>query len=296
MPAPVREAGRTAGTLLAFYAAFALVAWAMRIVEWLALEGLRAVQAFEAVHVWATAGRGLVAVALPSLAAAVTVYVVLVRVTPWTVRQVGWPDRASRRIVWGGLWGVGLAAATLLLCLAGGARISAGSLAVGPYVAVALPVLAGLLAAALLEELLFRGFPLVRLASAAGRVGAAVMLAVAFAGLHVWNPEVSALGLVNIGLASFLLSAVFFSAGGLAAAWGVHVGWNAGLSLGADAPVSGLAFSLPGLAFDPGGREWLTGGPFGPEGGLAATIVLAAAAAWWWRGRLIRESMEAGTA
>jgi hypothetical protein len=94
---------------------------------------------------------------------------------------------------------------------------------------------------------------------------------------------VSGIGLVNIGLASVLLSAAFFTSGGLAAAFGLHLGWNAGLVLAADAPVSGLRFGLPALEFAPGPATWWTGGGFGPEGGLAATVVLSAGLARWAR-------------
>ena len=106
----------------------------------------------------------------------------------------------------------------------------------------------------------------------------------AFAWAHARNPDVSGVGLANIGLASLLLAAAFFARGGLGTAVGLHLGWNAGLVFGADAPVSGLRFGLPGLEYAPGPRMWWTGGSFGPEGGVAATFVLGAALAWWVRG------------
>ncbi|MDH3497902.1 MAG: CPBP family glutamic-type intramembrane protease, partial [Gemmatimonadota bacterium] len=139
----------------------------------------------------------------------------------------------------------------------------------------------GLVLAALLEELLFRGVPLARLAETAGPAAASVALSAAFVTSHLSNPAVSALGLANIGLASLVLCAAFFSPGGLPAAFGLHVGWNAGLALAADAPVSGLRLGLPVVEFLPGPRPWLTGGAFGPEGGAAATVVLLGALAWW---------------
>ena len=106
------------------------------------------------------------------------------------------------------------------------------------------------------------------------------MLAIVFALAHLFNPNVSTLGLVNIGLASLVLSAAFFTPGGLPAAWGVHWGWNAGLGLLADAPVSGLEFDLPVVDFTPGEPVWLAGGSFGPEGGLVATLVMMVVLAW----------------
>jgi membrane protease YdiL (CAAX protease family) len=104
-----------------------------------------------------------------------------------------------------------------------------------------------------------------------------------FALAHARNPEVSGIGLANIALAALLLSAAFYSGGGLAAAFGLHLGWNAGLVLAADAPVSGLRFRLPALEFAPGPHGWWTGGWFGPEGGFAATLALGAGLVWWMR-------------
>jgi hypothetical protein len=107
-----------------------------------------------------------------------------------------------------------------------------------------------------------------------------VVFAVVFAVAHVANPEVSSLGLANIGIASLVLSAAFFTRGGLPMAWGVHAGWNGGLALGADAPVSGLTFDVPVLEFFAGRTTWVTGGAFGPEGGIAASATMAVALIW----------------
>ena len=56
-------------------------------------------------------------------------------------------------------------------------------------------------------------------------------------------------------------------------AFGAHLGWNATLAALA-APVSGLPFDIPYIDYRMGGPAWLTGGAFGPEGGLLATVAL----------------------
>jgi hypothetical protein len=234
---------------------------------------------------WRTVGRGLPGLSAPPLAAAVLVYggiVWLVRRRPasWGVRPMPESARGALR---GFAWGAGLAALTVGLCLAGGARLLLRPAADESYWLVAGGVAAGLALAALLEELLFRGFPLARLAEGVGPVTASIMLTAGFAAAHSGNPSVSGVGVVNIGLASLLLCAAFFAPGGLATAVGLHLGWNAALALGADAPVSGLRFGLPALEFAPGPLAWWTGGGFGPEGGVAATLVLGGALAWWAR-------------
>lgn len=139
--------------------------------------------------------------------------------------------------------------------------------------------------AALSEELMFRGLPLVVLSRVVRRGPAILLLSVLFALAHLKNPGISASGLGNIALAGILLSLAFYSPGGMWAAFGTHLGWNATLAaLGA--PVSGLPFDIPYIDYTMGSPAWLTGGGFGPEGGLLGTLALTAAvvlAARWVR-------------
>jgi len=132
------------------------------------------------------------------------------------------------------------------------------------------------LCAALVEELIFRGFPLRRLGDVIGPLPAMLVLSLGFAAAHAANPNVSTVGVINIALAGIWLSFAFFSAGGMALAWGLHFGWNAGLALAFDAPVSGYLFRVPAVEYTPGTHAWVDGGTFGPEGGIVGTIVLLA--------------------
>jgi membrane protease YdiL (CAAX protease family) len=129
--------------------------------------------------------------------------------------------------------------------------------------------------AALAEEVLFRGVPLVLFAAVMGRGWAVVCGAIVFGVAHMMNPNVTGLGMVNVALAGVLLGAVFYGAGGIWSAFGAHLGWNATLA-SSGAAVSGVPFDVPFLDYEPGGPAWLTGGSFGPEGGLLATVMLAA--------------------
>lgn len=132
-----------------------------------------------------------------------------------------------------------------------------------------------LLPAALAEELMFRGLPLVVAARAIGRTRAVLLFSLVFAAAHIRNPDVTAAGLGNIALAGVFLSLAFYSRGGMWTAVGAHLGWNATLAALA-APVSGLPFDIPYIDYRSGGPGWLTGGAFGPEGGLLATVTLSA--------------------
>lgn len=229
---------------------------------------------------WFDGPWGVAVASLPPVVAALAV-TALCGLGGWASwPQMGWPGvgRSVGGLVRGTVVGCGVAAAAVLVAVVvGGARIEATGEAFVAYARAAGTLLAGLAVAALAEELLFRGFPLARLAEPFGKVGASLLLALLFAMAHLRNPDVSVLGLVNIALASLVLSAAFFTPGGLPMAWGVHWGWNGGLAVGADAPVSGLTFDMPALEFHTGRTAWVTGGAFGPEGGIAASVALALA-------------------
>ena len=194
------------------------------------------------------------------------------------------PSAAPLPWVWKGL-ALGIAAALGALVLGlvvGGARWSTGAgswlewlRAVGTTAgALALPALA--------EELIFRGVPLVLLARHIGRARAVIATAAIFGIAHLPNPDVSGLAIANITVAGVLLGTIFYAPGGIWAAWGGHLGWNLSLAV-SGAPVSGLPLPIPRVVYHPGGPDWLTGGAFGPEGGILATMAMAGAIVLAWR-------------
>ncbi|HEX2220694.1 MAG TPA: CPBP family intramembrane glutamic endopeptidase [Gemmatimonadales bacterium] len=177
----------------------------------------------------------------------------------------------------GGLAGALAAGAGLAIAaLVGGAEWSRDAGTPADYAGTVAATLLLLAPAALAEEVLFRGVPLVILAAVLGRGTAVVLIAVAFALVHIQNPNVTALGIGNIALAGIFLGLAFYAPGGIWTAWGAHLGWNATLAA-LDAPVSGVPFRVPFLDYEAGGPAWLTGGAFGPEGGLASTLALTIA-------------------
>ena len=184
------------------------------------------------------------------------------------------------------LLGIAAAGASLVLAtLLGGAEWSPDQGGAGAYAGQVARTLVVLAPAALAEEVVFRGVALVLLARAIGRGPAVGALAVLFGLAHLQNPNTTAFGIANIIAAGIFLSLVFYSPGGIWAAFGAHLGWNGALAA-LDAPVSGLPFDIPMIDYSAGGPAWLTGGAFGPEGGFAATIAIGlacAATAGWLR-------------
>lgn len=205
-------------------------------------------------------------------------WLVGVRLAKHSWDAVGWHTEGGLlgRIARGVGLGVLMAALAIGLAFIGSRAVVRVSPDWSRYLALAGPLALGLLAAALFEELLFRGFPLRRLADAIGPWAALALLAAGFGVAHVVNPGAGLFSTVNIALAAVWLSFAFFSYGGMGLAWGLHFGWKAGLALLFDAPVSGLAFQVPAVDYRPGHHAWVDGGAFGPEGGMVGTLVLVA--------------------
>ena len=228
---------------------------------------------------------GILTQGIAFVGAGFAVNVVLVRQGWSTWETLGWfPTGTGQDFSFGLAAGAIMGFGALGIAFAvGGADLYLTGESLGRYVGRAIPVGIVIAVAALGEELVFRGYPIARLAKVLGRVGASLALAVVFAGAHTWNPGWSALGLANIALASLVLSAVFFGPGGLPAAWGLHFGWNGTMGVIFDAPGSGVEFGLPSVDFATGNPAWIGGGNFGPEGGLATTVVMVVALIWFAR-------------
>jgi hypothetical protein len=142
--------------------------------------------------------------------------------------------------------------------------------------------------AATFEEVIFRGYPFQVLVQWMGPWGATFIASLLFAFLHGQNPNVSVLALANIFLAGVLLSIAYLRTRSLWFATGVHLGWNWAMASLFDFPVSGLTFDTPLYSGQPVGSDLWTGGAFGPEAGIAGTLVLILGIAFLFRTRSVR--------
>ncbi|MBV0924246.1 CPBP family intramembrane metalloprotease [Halomicroarcula limicola] len=212
------------------------------------------------------------------------------------------PDRQWWRDAGFGLvLGFGLPTLVLLVQVAVGFTAVTGVLVTSPseqfpFGGTDAAVRLGLLAAFFLvqattEEILVRGYLLTNLAEGlAGTLGkwrsvvaATVATGALFGVLHWTNPNASLLSTLNITLYGVLLGACYVLTGRLGVACGFHVAWNYTLSLWSF-PVSGLVTGAALLGTRSTGPALVTGGSFGPEGGLVALplLVVGAAALGWW--------------
>ena len=190
-----------------------------------------------------------------------------------------------------GVGGIMLGAAVLLLAMAGMARWVADTGSGWEYVAALAQALAFFAVAAAAEEAAFRGYAFQALVQGVGAWPAAVATSALFAYAHGNNPDVTPVALANIFLAGVMLAVAYLRTRSLWFATGVHVGWNWTMQSLLGFPVSGLnEFDTPLYDVRELGPDAVTGGAFGPEAGMAATLAIVAGTLWMWRTRRLRES------
>jgi membrane protease YdiL (CAAX protease family) len=185
-------------------------------------------------------------------------------------------DRAAaRRLLEGAFLGFG----GMALVLVGMAAL--GGFEFGPVLmpaseAVTSGLLWGLalLAVALFEESLFRGYMLRSLAAAIRFCPAAVILSALFAAAHVGNPGEDPIGLGAIFAFGLVFCLIVRRTGSLWMAIGFHLGWDWAESFLFGVPDSGVVSRGRLLAPAIHGPAWLTGGTAGPEGSVLTAVVL----------------------
>jgi len=218
--------------------------------------------------------------------------VVALRLDGHRAGALGFPLSASvpGELGKGLLLGVALGGVLSLLLLAtGGLTLTWESGTPWQYLSGAWASLAFLALPAAAEEALARGYPLQLLAARIGGGPALILTSLGFSALHYANPGVGLLSGLSLALAGVLLGVVYLRTLSLWWATGAHLGWNWSLGFLVDQPISGLELiDAAYVVTAPQGPVWWSGGAFGPEGSVAASLVLLAAIFWLVRGSLLR--------
>jgi membrane protease YdiL (CAAX protease family) len=144
-----------------------------------------------------------------------------------------------------------------------------------------------------LEELLARGYAFQALVQGIGKIGAVCISATAFSLAHLNNPHVNWIALLNTMLAGFWLSIAYLKTRSLWLPTSLHMTWNLSLGFIYGFPVSGMALPDAMMKLSQNGPGWITGGIYGPEGGMLGTGVLFAATLFLFRSRQVRPAEKA---
>jgi membrane protease YdiL (CAAX protease family) len=185
----------------------------------------------------------------------------------------------------------GIAVAAFVMFASGGLRYASQPGDAAGWFMVAAKSFGFFAVPAMAEEVLFRGYAFQVTVRVVGPVAGTLAASALFAVAHAANPSVAPLGLVNIFLAGVLLSAAYLRTRSLWFAGALHLGWNWGMAGPLDLPVSGLEM-VDAPLYEPviGGSAWVTGGPFGPEGGFVGTLAFTLALLAVLKLPMIRES------
>ena len=196
-------------------------------------------------------------------------------VRPWS--DVGLAREAARPSVFARGWWVGFAAigaACAMLFAAGWLTIAPSE--PGSSLGAAARLTLFLVPAAFAEEVLCRGYLLTVLRDRLGTWVAVGATSLAFGVLHVTNPGWTVASVGIVALAGIFLAAVRVAYDSLYAAWAAHFAWNWVMAVPLHAPVSGLRLESPDYRAVETGPDWITGGAWGPEGGVAAVLGMLA--------------------
>jgi len=235
---------------------------------------------------------GATIVAWAVCAAFLAAHLVMLRVVdprPWS--DVGLSAAQSRP--W--LWVLGFLLGALGIAVPMGVLYGVGWLGMrqapdGSSLVFALQALALFVPAALLEELMMRGYAFRALRDAWGWVPALLVTSFVFAALHWFNPngcvdtwrhgnfdaQTCAQSTAMVMLAGVFLGGVLVYTGSLYAAWAAHFAWNWTMAVLYHVPVSGWQLETPAYRYVDAGPDWATGGAWGPEGGVPAGLGMAA--------------------
>lgn len=189
-----------------------------------------------------------------------------------------------------GVGGAMLAGAVALLAVASMARWVADEGTVPEYVAALATSFLFFAVAAAAEEAMFRGYAFQALVQGIGVWPAVLGSSALFAFAHAGNNHVTPVALANIFLAGVMLAVAYLRTRSLWFATAVHLGWNWTMASLLDFPVSGFVRDMPLYTARETGPDWMTGGAFGPEAGLAASLTIVAGTVWMWRTRWLGES------
>jgi membrane protease YdiL (CAAX protease family) len=133
------------------------------------------------------------------------------------------------------------------------------------------------------EEVMNRGWLLPVIGARYHPLWGVIISSVIFAILHSLNPHLSIIAVLNLFLFGLFTALYALYEGGLWGVFSIHAVWNwaqgnlFGFEVSGGPAPGGALFDLMEI-----GPDVITGGPFGPEGGLAVTAVLVTSCVVVW--------------
>ena len=162
----------------------------------------------------------------------------------------------------------------LVIYLKGGFTVSSVN-----SIILVLPSFVMAFTSAIFEEILFRGIVFRITEEKLGSYWALFISALIFGAMHLANPHSSVLASLGLAIqAGLLLGAAYIYARNLWFPIAIHFAWNFMQSGIFGVSTSGNSMGKSLLTTKINGAEWFTGGLFGPEGSIQATVFCLIAA------------------
>lgn len=193
-----------------------------------------------------------------------------------------WTTGMTRPVMKPYLRGLGIgvllfASAVLLLGLFGFLEIESANPDRGLWITLGgtVLVLLGWVIQGAAEEILARGFLMPILSVRWGPAAGVIVSSLFFSALHLLNPNLDLISLLNLFLFGLFAALYALYEGGLWGIFAIHAVWNWAQGNIFGFSVSGLDIqSSILLDLMEAGPDWATGGRFGPEGGVVVTLIL----------------------
>lgn len=128
------------------------------------------------------------------------------------------------------------------------------------------------------EEVMTRGYMMSRLSPKFGRVAAITISTIFFSLMHMGNNGINPIAVINLALTALFFALLAYRTKDLWTACAIHTIWNLAQGNLFGFEVSGTLPAASVISTKPTENSIaaLTGGAFGPEGGLFVTLVVAA--------------------
>lgn len=163
------------------------------------------------------------------------------------------------------------------MCVATGAMEFNGYVLNGRYISLAL-LFVGFIIQGMSEEVICRGFMMTSFGSKAGAFAGMLFNSLVFGALHLNNAGIAPLAEVNLILFGVFMSVMVLKLNSIWMVCAIHSIWNFVQGNFYGVLVSGSGFGSSVFSFKSvEGFEFINGGSFGMEGGIATTIVLTVA-------------------
>jgi uncharacterized protein len=175
----------------------------------------------------------------------------------------------GKHLLWGISIGFILQALTILVMyVKGGYTI----VSINPFLYI-IPSLTMAFTSAIFEEILMRGIIFRLMEERLGSYIALIISAIIFGALHLANPNSSIVAALGLAIqAGLLLASAYIYFKNLWFPIAIHFAWNFTQSGIFGAVTSGNAMKKTLITSKIEGAEWFTGGAFGPEGSIQATL------------------------